>query len=249
MSNNNVFNENNRRLSKSVKYKNSLPLSTDKLSANYDLFLTSKIQPRRQSIHPFKNFQNYNSFVDTDKLIIENLSKAIANKIKVKKSPLQKQKDILNKLYKITPTFTRNYNRIKCKKKKLDLDEYQNTILTFFTKTNIEKDDFMNLKYNFENIKVYNNSIQPLPKINIKTIYDHVKNKKEKNIKMISIRDYLKGDKDEDKDEYELELEKIKESKKYFKKVTNNYKNRNKSLDVLPQYLRDILTKQLKFHT
>ena len=106
----------------------------------------------------------------------------------------------------------------------------------------------MNLKTNFENIKISNNSIQPLPKINIKTIYDHVKNKKEKNIKMISLKEYLKGDKDEDKDEYELELDKIKESKKYFKKVNNNYKNRNKSLDVLPQYLKDVLTKQLKFH-
>ena len=107
----------------------------------------------------------------------------------------------------------------------------------------------MNLKTNFENIKISNNSIQPLPKINIKTIYDHVKNKKEKNIKMISLKEYLKGDKDEDKDEYELELDKIKESKKYFKKANNNYKNRNKSLDVLPQYLKDVLTKQLKFHT
>lgn len=245
--NNNVFNENNR--SKSHRYKNSLPVSNNKLSSNYDLFLTNKIQPRRQSIHPFQNFRNFNSFVDTDKQIIENLSKAIAKKINVKKSPLQKQKEILNKLYKITPNFTKNYNKIKHKKKKLDLEEYQNRILTFFSQTNIEKDDFMNLKTNFENIKISNNSIQPLPKINIKTIYDHVKNKKEKNIKMISLKEYLKGDKDEDKDEYELELEKIKESKKYFKKVTNNYKNRNKSLDVLPQYLRDILTKQLKFHT
>ena len=248
MSNNNVFSE-NKKNSFNRRVKNSLPLSETKLSANYDLFLTSKIQPRRQSIHPFQNFQAYNSFVDTDKKIIENLSKAITKKIKIKKSPLQKQKDTLNKLYNITPTFTRNYNKIKHRKKNLELDEYQNTILTFFTKTNIEKDRFMNLKQNFENIRNNNNSIHPLPKINFNNIYEHVRNKKEKNIKMVSLKEYLKGNKDEEKDEYELELEQIKQSKKYYKKINNNFKNRNKSLDVLPQYLRDILTKQLKFHT
>ena len=161
-------------------------------------------------------------------------------------SSKMKQRRILDKLYGVTPSYIEKYQNTQ-KQKQLDLDAYQNNLLNFFsTETNIDKRDFMDLLQNFDEIKENSASVNPLPKINVDNIIDHVKNqKKGKNDKMLTLKEYLNKNKNRKKDEFEKEQELIEKSKK-FKVIPK--KKRNRNLDLLPPYLREVLNKQLKFH-
>ena len=200
-------------------------------SMEIEVFLTSKLNERRKSIHPFKNLITFNK------------------RKEMKMSNKMKQRKILDKLYGVTPLYTHKYHKTQ-KQKNLDLESYQNNLLNFFsTETNIDKRDFMDLLQNFEEIKEHSQSISPLPKINFNNIYEHVRiqneRKNDKSDKMLSLKDYLRINKNRRKDDFELEQEEIAKSKKY--KIIPK-KKRNRNLDLLPPHIREALNKHLKFH-
>ena len=216
-------------------------------SMDTNVFLTSKLASRRASIHPFQNFNNYNSHKEEDLKIQKELIKTNQKKKEMKMSSKMKQRRILDKLYGVTPSYIEKYQKTQ-KQKQLDLDAYQNNLLNFFSsETNIDKRDFMDLLQNFEEIKENSLSVSPLPRINVDTIIDHVKNqnRNEKSDKMLSLKEYLNKNKNRKKDDFEREQDEIARSKKY--KVIPK-KKRNRNLDLLPPHIREALNKQLKFH-
>ena len=215
-------------------------------SMEIEVFLTSKLNERRKSIHPFKNLITFNSHKQEDLNIQKQIMKSNQKRKEMKMSNKMKQRKILDKLYGVTPLYTHKYHKTQ-KQKNLDLESYQNNLLNFFsTETNIDKRDFMDLLQNFDEIKENSASVNPLPKINVDNIIDHVKNqKKGKNDKMLTLKEYLNKNKNRKKDEFEKEQELIEKSKK-FKVIPK--KKRNRNLDLLPPYLREVLNKQLKFH-
>ena len=218
-------------------------------SMEIEVFLTSKLNERRKSIHPFKNLITFNSHKQEDLNIQKQIMKSNQKRKEIKMSNKMKQRKILDKLYGVTPLYTHKYHKTQ-KQKNLDLESYQNNLLNFFsTETNIDKRDFMDLLQNFEEIKEHSQSISPLPKINFNNIYEHVRiqneRKNDKSDKMLSLKDYLRINKNRRKDDFELEQEEIAKSKKY--KIIPK-KKRNRNLDLLPPHIREALNKHLKFH-
>ena len=233
-------------LNPSQKLSNNISVHSRRASMEPDAFLTSKLYAPRKSIHPFLNFNGLNFHKEEDLNLQKQLQKSNEKKKEMKMSNKMKQRRILDKLYGVTPSYIEKYQNTQ-KQKQLDLDAYQNNLLNFFsTETNIDKRDFMDLLQNFDEIKENSASVNPLPKINVDNIIDNVKNqKKGKNDKMLTLKEYLNKNKNRKKDEFEKEQELIEKSKK-FKVIPK--KKRNRNLDLLPPYLREVLNKQLKFH-
>ena len=234
-------------LNPSQKLSNNISVHSRRASMEPDAFLTSKLYAPRKSIHPFLNFNGLNFHKEEDLNLQKQLQKSNEKKKEMKMSNKMKQRRILDKLYGVTPSYIEKYQNTQ-KQKQLDLDAYQNNLLNFFsTETNIDKRDFMDLLQNFEEIKENSLSVSPLPRINVDTIIDHVKNQNrvEKSDKMLSLREYLNKNKNRKKDDFEREQDEIAKSKK--NKVIPK-KKRNRNLDLLPPHIREALNKQLKFH-
>ena len=165
------------------------------------------------------------------------------------KSPQYKQKKILNKLYGITPEYSKAYESAK-KKKYLPLISYQNNILNAYTLKNVDRECFINVSSKLKQIKESAEMVKPLPKVNFKIIYEHSKNemksyaelKKEKKAKKErkSLRQMLSQPKE--KDAFEIEMENLSKNRRSYTKVTSI----NKSLFELPQPVVDILVQKLK---
>ena len=217
-----------------------------KVSMETKVFLTSKLIVPRQSIHQYKNLNDYNSHLEEDL----NLQIQIKNQFQKKKdkklSNKLRQRKILDKLYGMTPTYIDKYNQVQ-QNKNFSLEQYQDNLLSFFSQTNIDKRDFMDLKQSFDDIKENSLSIGPLPPVNFDYIYDHVKSqsKNEKSDKMLSLKEYLSKNDNRVKDDWEKEQELIKKMQKI--KIVPK-KKRNRNLDLLPAHIREALNKQLKFH-
>ena len=234
-------------LNPSQKLSNNISVHSRRASMEPDAFLTSKLYAPRKSIHPFLNFNGLNFHKEEDLNLQKQLQKSNEKKKEMKMSNKMKQRRILDKLYGVTPSYIEKYQNTQ-KQKQLDLDAYQNNLLNFFSsETNIDKRDFMDLLQNFEEIKENSLSVSPLPRINVDTIIDHVKNQNryEKSDKMLSLREYLNKNKNRKKDDFEREQDEIAKSKK--NKVIPK-KKRNRNLDLLPPHIREALNKQLKFH-
>ena len=217
-----------------------------KVSMETKVFLTSKLIVPRQSIHQYKNLNDYNSHLEEDL----NLQIQIKNQFQKKKdkklSNKLRQRKILDKLYGMTPTYIDKYNQVQ-QNKNFSLEQYQDNLLSFFSQTNIDKRDFMDLKQSFDDIKENSLSIGPLPPVNFDYIYDHVKSqsKNEKSDKMLSLKEYLSKNDNRVLDDWEKEQDLIKKMQKI--KIIPK-KKRNRNLDLLPAHIREALNKQLKFH-
>ena len=109
----------------------------------------------------------------------------------------------LNKLYGITSAYIRKINKAK-KRKYLPLKKYQSNILNAysFNEKNSEE-SIRDLSNQFNFIREDSESIVPFPKINIKTMFNHIKNKENKE-KILSVKSYI-NQIPEPKDEYEKE--------------------------------------------
>ena len=217
-----------------------------KVSMETKVFLTSKLIVPRQSIHQYKNLNDYNSHLEEDL----NLQIQIKNQFQKKKdkklSNKLRQRKILDKLYGMTPKYIDQYNKVQ-NNKNFSLEQYQDNLLSFFSQTNIDKRDFMDLKQTFDDIKENSLSVGPLPPVNFDYIYEHVKtqDKNEKSDKMLSLKEYLSKNDNRVKDDWEKEQELIKKMQKI--KIVPK-KKRNRNLDLLPSHIRDALNKQLKNH-
>jgi hypothetical protein len=137
------------------------------------------------------------------------------------------ERDRLNKLYGITSEYINKVEEAK-NKKYLSLKNYQSNILDAysFNEKNSEQ-SIRDLSYKFNNLREDIESIIPFPKINLKTMFNHIKNQEKKN-KILSVKSYI-NKVNEPKDDYEREEELIKSlrlksknfSKLKFKSVSN----------------------------
>jgi hypothetical protein len=192
-----------------------------------------------------KKSYDYNVFGNEDEKIKDLVTK-FRNELKERKiGKLEKRKLALNKLYNITPEYELKMKEAR-RFKSLDLEKYQNNILSSVPYNCIEKNKILDLVDTFRTLKNECESVKPFPNINIKIIKDHIlkKSKVNKSDKCMRLKDFLNKN-NEPKDEFEKEQKIIKEMKCF--KVLNKFK-RNKNYDILPFHIREALVKNLKLH-
>ena len=217
-----------------------------KVSMETKVFLTSKLIVPRKSIHQYRNLNDFNSHKEEDYDLQLQIKNQFQKKKDKKLSNKLRQRKILDKLYGMTPKYIDQYNKVQ-NNKNFSLEQYQDNLLSFFSQTNIDKRDFMDLKQTFDDIKENSLSVGPLPPVNFDYIYEHVKtqDKNEKSDKMLSLKEYLSKNDNRVKDDWEKEQDLIKKMQKV--KIVPK-KKRNRNLDLLPSHIRDALNNQLKFH-
>ena len=113
------------------------------------------------------------------------------------------QRNKLNKLYGITSEYINKIKNAKSKKY-LSLKKYQSNILDAYSFNEKNSDESIRDLSNKLNILRRDiESVVPFPKINLKTMFNHIKNKGGKK-KIFSVKSYINNI-DEPKDEYEKE--------------------------------------------
>ena len=223
-----LFTESEQKFQKPRGYKSNKNFSYLKLDKNANL-----------------KSQDYNVFGYEDEQIKE-LMNNFRQELKQRKiSKLIKRKNALNKLYNITPQYNIKMQEAR-RFKSLDLDNYQKKILSSVPYNCIGKNEILDLVETFKTLKYECESVKPFPPINIKIIKEHIlkKNKTEKSDKEMRLKDFLNKNR-EPKDEFEKEQKIIKDMKCF--KVPPKLK-RNKVYDILPNHIREALTKNLKLH-
>ena len=180
----------------------------------------------------------YNVFSNEDDKIKDLMNKFKEKNAKDKIPKLTRKKMVFNRLYNITDNSIKQLKEIKRKKKLYSLEKYQENILKSVNVNSVDQSEIMKLVQNFNDIKIESYNVKALPPININIIKDHVYRKKQIESRRKSFMNYMV--KKEPLDEFEKEQRLIKKLKSY-KPVIK--RRRNKNLDVLPQYVRDIFTK------
>jgi len=204
--------------------------------------------PRTKLKSDVNILKNYNVFETEDDFIRKIMLKIYLHENIKKENEKKRRRMVLDKIYGFSPYHTQTLKKAK-EKKFLPLKEYQNNILKAFAKTykSIEQSKFIDLIQNLKDIRAETESITPLPRINIDVIKNHVLTKGAKNLKKVSIKEYLlhnKGPLDEFEKE-NLLITKLK-TQRYVSHVTRN--KRNKNLDNLPDYLKEKFYNQIKYH-
>ena len=163
-------------------------------------------------------------------------------KNKQKISKIEKRRIVLDKLYGIDPQYNKNM-KIAKRNKKVTLEEYQAKTFKILSKNDIGKTELNDLAYNLKNLRLQSDSVSPLPPINLNIIYDHVyrsNSNRNKKINKMTIKQLIK-ESNEPKDEFEKEEKLIKQMMSY-KPIQRG--KRNKAFDILPDYLKDALSKR-----
>ncbi len=180
----------------------------------------------------------YNVFSNEDHLIKDLLNKFKEKNEKDKIPKIIRKKMAFNRLYNITEGSSEKLKDVKKSKKKYSLEEYQENILKSVDANSVDQGEIMKLIQSFNDIKIESNNVNALPPINIDIIKDHVYKKKPVKPRKKNLRDIMK--RQEPLDEFEKEERLIKNLRSY-KSVPK--RRRNKNLDILPQYIRDIFAK------
>ena len=101
-----------------------------------------------------------------------------------------KQKNKLNKIYGITSAYINRLNEAK-RRKYLTLKDYQSNILKAYSFNEKNSDKSINqLSRKLDELREEIESVSPFPKINIKTIINHIKNKPKRN-KIVNLKSYI----------------------------------------------------------
>ena len=180
----------------------------------------------------------YNVFSNEDHLIKDLLNQFKEKNEKDKIPKLIRKKMAFNRLYNITEGSSEKLKDVKKSKKKYSLEEYQENILKSVDANSVDQGEIMKLIQSFNDIKIESNNVKALPPINIDIIKEHVYKKKPVKPRKKNLRDIMK--RQEPLDEFEKEERLIKNLRSY-KSVPK--RRRNKNLDILPQYIRDIFAK------
>ena len=181
----------------------------------------------------------YNVFSNEDHLIKDLLTQFKEKNEKDKIPKLIRKKMAFNRLYHLSEGSIEQLKKVKKNKKKYSLEEYQENILRAVDVNSVEQTEIMRLIQSFNEIKIESNNVKALPPINIDIIKDHVYRKRKNiSLKKKNMKDIMK--KKEPLDEFEKE-ERLIKSLKSFRTVPK--KKRNKNFDILPQYIRDIFSK------
>ena len=192
--------------------------------------------------------KDYNVFENEDDIIKKIMYQFYVYENVKRPSKIVQKRTALDKIYGISPSHKNSLKNAK-KKKYLSLEEYQNNILTSFSQynKNIDQGKFIDLVQNMKDLRIDSESVAPLPKINFKTIKEHVLSKGTKNLKQMSIKEYLSKNK---KPKDQFEKENILITKMMTQRGGSHFirNKKNKNLDNLPQYLRDLFNSQIKYH-
>ena len=250
------------RLKRLEKGKQIIKSITKKLTRRDSLFITEfngqltfPTRSEFEKLHPQKpkirsnvyEIKNYNVFESEDDVINNIMNKFYIHEKVQKPTDMQRKRIALDRIYGLPANHSQVMKKAK-RKKYLPLDKYQNNILTAFANThNMEQGKFIDLIQNMKDLRADSEAVAPLPKINFHIIKEHVLTKGVKDLKQMSIKEYLSKNK-RPMDEFEKEnilITKMK-SKSYINNTMRN--KRNKNLDNLPQYLRDIFNNQIKYH-
>ena len=180
----------------------------------------------------------YNVFSNEDHLIKDLLNQFKEKNEKDKIPKIIRKKMAFNRLYNITEGSSEKLEDVKKSKKKYSLEEYQENILKSVDANSVDQGEIMKLIQSFNDIKIESNNVKALPPINIDIIKEHVYKKKPVKPRKKNLRDIMK--RQEPLDEFEKEERLIKNLRSY-KSVPK--RRRNKNLDILPQYIRDIFAK------
>ena len=201
-------------------------------------------------INDFYNKKNndekngYNVFSKEDNLVKDLMTQFRKNNYKDKIPKIRRRKMAFNKLYGITNESREKIKKIKLSKNKYSLEKYQTKMLKVIDTNIMEHTQIINLIQNFNDLKNESNNIKALPPINVKTIRDHIiKNKKVENRKK-TMKEIMNNTV-ETLDDFEKEEKMIKLIKAHKSQPKNN---RNKNIDALPEYIRDIYYKKLNYH-
>ena len=136
---------------------------------------------------------NFDSLIS--KFDEEYIANAILNR--------NKQRNKLNKIYGITSAYINKLNAAK-RKKYLTLKDYQSNILKAYSFNEKNSDKSINqLSKRLDELRKDMESVSPFPKINIKKIINHIKNKPKKK-KIVSVKSYI-NQVNEPLDEFEKE--------------------------------------------
>ena len=201
-------------------------------------FINHSLKSTNPKEEDYKSLANFNVFNSEDQMIKNLMYQFNIKKKHNKTNKLQRRQEVLNKLYGFSENFSEKVNEIK-RQKNLDLTKYQNNILNALSMNMSDQYELMELLEKLNEVRNECESVSPLPRINIKNIYDHVYNQKSKSIRKMPLRKFLEKS-NEPKDEFEKEerlINKIKGVKVLPKK------KRNKVFDNLPGYLKDIFSK------
>ena len=214
-------------------------LSSNK-KQNYYYYNNKKLLKKKHKHHHHRHYNLQEiplekQLENFEKRVMKTTSDIILN-------PKLKNEYILNGVYGTSEKYRKTVEKIKTKKF-LSLDTYQDKLLKVYAKTATDNENYNNLAYNLNEIKNMNNSVKPLPIINIGKIKKHFTGRNEKNDKLMTLKEFLlKSTKP--KDGYEEEELLIKKMMS-FKSCRS--KKRNKIYDTFPVYLKDLFEKKSKF--
>jgi hypothetical protein len=239
-----------KNIAKNFSKQNSLFITgfDGQIKAPYKMDTIKFRIPRMKLKSDVQILKNYNVFETEDDFIKKIMYKFYLQENNKKENEKKRKRMVLDKIYGFSPYHTQSLKKAK-QKKYLSLQDYQNNILTVFAQNfkNIEHSKLIDLIQNLKDLRAETESITPLPKINIETIRNHVKTKGTKNLKKISIREYLLKDKSplDDFEKENLIINKLK-TQRHISHVQRN--KRNKNLDNLPDYIREKFDNQIKYH-
>ena len=203
-----------------IKNGNFFMTEEGRINLNKEKIKISKIKKKRNND---KKYEDKKFQLNLDSL----MAKFDAEYIIAALNKRNNERDRLNKLYGITSEYINKVEEAK-NKKYLSLKNYQSNILDAysFNEKNSEQ-SIRDLSNKFNDLREDIESIIPFPNINLKTMFNHIKNQEKKN-KILSVKSYI-NKVNEPKDDYEKEEELIKslrlKSKNFlklkFKSVSN----------------------------
>lgn len=228
------------------KENNSIFLTEEKNSQREFRRIRNRKRKNNSLIRSYNNkgikaIESFNVFGNEDEFI-KDLMEQFNKKSQQKLSKIEKKKIVLDKLYGIDPLFNKRM-KIAKRNKKVTLEEYQAKTFKILSNNDIGKTELNDLAYNLKNLRLQSDSVSPLPPINLNIIYDHVyrsNSDRNKKINKMTIKQLIKKS-NEPKDEFEKEEKLIKQMMSY-KPIQRG--KRNKAFDILPEYLKDALSKR-----
>ena len=182
----------------------------------------------------------FNVFEHEDNRIKELMTQFKEQNIRNRIPKLRRKKMAFNKLYDLTNKSVEKIKNLKNSKKLYSLEKYQENLLMAIEPNSMDHNEIMNLKQTFFELKTDSNNVSALPPININVIRTHIINNSKKNSKKKNMKEIF-NDKIEPLDEYEKEMRIIKNIKCF--KSQPKFR-RNKNLEMLPEYIRNLFTKK-----